>query len=97
MIAFVVIFISMLILFRSTKLALISMIPNIIPLLLIAGVMGLFHIKLRPTTAMTFAVAFGIAVDDTIHFLARFRQELFASHGKYRLANEKTLFTTGKS
>ena len=97
MIAFVVIFISMLILFRSTKLALVSMIPNIIPLLLIAGVMGLFHIKLRPTTAMTFAVAFGIAVDDTIHFLARFRQELFASHGKYRLANEKTLFTTGKA
>lgn len=97
MIAFVVIFISMLLLFRSMKLALVSMIPNIIPLLLIAGVMGLFHIKLRPTTAMTFAIAFGIAVDDTIHFLARFRQELFSSNGKYRLANEETLFTTGKA
>ena len=97
MIAFVVIFVSMLVLFRSMKLALVSMIPNIIPLLLIAGVMGLFHIKLRPATAMTFAIAFGIAVDDTIHFLARFRQELFASNGKYRLANEETLFTTGKA
>lgn len=96
-IAFGVIFISMLILFRSFKLASLLMIPNIIPLLMIAAVMGLFHIKLRPTTAMTFAIAFGIAVDDTIHFLVRFRQELFASHGKYRLANEQTLLTTGKA
>ncbi len=96
-IAFGVIFVSMLILFRSFKLASLSMIPNIIPLLMIAAVMGLFHIKLRPTTAMTFAIAFGIAVDDTIHFLARFRQELFASHGKYKLANEQTLLTTGKA
>ena len=97
LIAFGVIFVSMLVLFRSVKLAAISMIPNFIPLLFMAGVMGFFHIKLRPTTAMTFAIAFGIAVDDTIHYLARFRQELFAQGGHYRKANEFTLLTTGKA
>ncbi|MBH30845.1 MAG: hypothetical protein CMG71_02505 [Candidatus Marinimicrobia bacterium] len=97
LIAFGVIFLSMLVLFRSVKLAAVSMIPNFIPLLLMAGVMGFFEIKLRPTTAMTFAIAFGIAVDDTIHYLARFRQELFAHGGHYREANEQTLLTTGKA
>ena len=97
LIAFVVIFFSMWVLFRSVKLAAVSMIPNFIPLLLMAGVMGFFEIKLRPTTAMTFAIAFGIAVDDTIHYLARFRQELFAHGGHYREANEQTLLTTGKA
>ncbi len=97
LIAFGVIFVSMWVLFRSVKLAAISMIPNFIPLLFMAGVMGFFHIKLRPTTAMTFAIAFGIAVDDTIHYLARFRQELFAHGGHYREANELTLLTTGKA
>ena len=97
LIAFCIIFFSMLVLFRSLKLAAVSMIPNFIPLLLMAGVMGFFEIKLRPTTAMTFAIAFGIAVDDTIHYLARFRQELFAHGGDYRKANEQTLLTTGKA
>ena len=97
LIAFGVIFISMLLLFKSVKIAIISMIPNFIPLLLMAGVMGYYNIKLRPTTAMTFAIAYGIAVDDTIHFLVRFRQELFSHKGHYREANEKTLLTTGKA
>ena len=97
LIAFGVIFISMGFLFRSIKLASLSMLPNFIPLLLMASVMGFFHIKLRPTTAMTFAIAFGIAVDDTIHYLVRFRQELFAHGGKFREANEWTLLTTGKA
>ncbi len=97
LIAFGVIFISMGFLFRSIKLASLSMLPNFIPLLLMASVMGFFHIKLRPTTAMTFAIAFGIAVDDTIHYLVRFRQELFANGGKFREANELTLLTTGKA
>ncbi|MFL3050212.1 MAG: RND family transporter [Candidatus Neomarinimicrobiota bacterium] len=97
LIAFGVIFISMLLLFKSVKIASISMIPNFIPLLLMAGVMGFYNIKLRPTTAMTFAIAYGIAVDDTIHFLVRFRQELFSHNGHYREANEKTLLTTGKA
>ncbi len=87
----------MLLLFKSVKIASIAMIPNFIPLLLMAGVMGFYNIKLRPTTAMTFAIAYGIAVDDTIHFLVRFRQELFSHNGHYREANEKTLLTTCKA
>ena len=67
-IAFIVIFISMNILFRSVKLSLVSIIPNIIPLLFAGAVMGFFGIELRPATAMTFSIALGIAVDDTIHF-----------------------------
>lgn len=97
LVAFAVILVAMGLLFRSFRVALISMVPNVIPILVMGGVMGLTHIKLRPTTAMTFAIAFGIAVDDTIHYLARFRQELAAAHGRYQAANERTLFTTGKA
>ena len=59
--------------------------------------MGLFNIKLRPTTAMTFAIAFGIAVDDTIHYLVRFRQELFNNNGNYMKASSATIFSTGNA
>ena len=97
LIAFGVIFISMGFLFKSLRLALFSMIPNLIPILFMAGVMGVFNIKLRPTTAMTFAIAFGIAVDDTIHYLVRFRQELLKYNGDYQKANSETLFSTGNA
>ncbi|MFC1543468.1 RND family transporter [Candidatus Neomarinimicrobiota bacterium] len=95
--AFVVIFISMMLLFRSIRLAALSILPNILPLLAVAGFMGLAGIKLRPTTAMIFAIAFGIAVDDTIHILARFRQEFQLYQGHYRPALRDTLLTTGKA
>ena len=74
--AFIIIFISMIILFRSFRLSIISILPTVIPLVSAAAIMGYSGIKLRPSTAMTFSIALGIAVDDTIHFLARFRQEL---------------------
>ncbi|MEM8901004.1 MAG: MMPL family transporter, partial [Bacteroidota bacterium] len=51
----------------------ISLIPNFLPLIMVAGVMGFFGIPLKPSTALVFGVAFGIAVDDSIHFLARYR------------------------
>ena len=86
----------MVILFRSFKLSLISILPNVIPLMLAAAVMGFQDIKLRPTTAMTFAIALGIAVDDTIHFLARFRQEYFKTNN-IKKSIKNTLFTTGKA
>ena len=76
MLAFGIIFLSMIILFKSFRLSFIAILPNIIPLMAAAAVMGFSGIKLRPSTAMTFSIALGIAVDDTIHFLARFRQEL---------------------
>ena len=86
----------MIFLFKSFRLSLISILPNIIPLMFAAAVMGFQDIKLRPTTAMTFAIALGIAVDDTIHFLARFRQE-YAKFGDIQQAIKKTLETTGKA
>ena len=72
-IAFVVIAFLMGILFRSLRMVVISLIPNILPLIMVAGMMGFFEIPLKPSTALIFGVAFGIAVDDSIHFLARYR------------------------
>ncbi|MEM6631393.1 MAG: MMPL family transporter [Bacteroidota bacterium] len=72
-IAFVVIAFIMGLLFRSFRMVVISLVPNILPLIMVAGLMGFFQIPLKPSTALIFGVAFGIAVDDSIHFLARYR------------------------
>ncbi len=63
-------------LFRSWRMVLVSLIPNLIPLLFTGGVMGWFGIALKPSTLLVFSIAFGISVDDTIHYLAKYRQEL---------------------
>ncbi len=73
--AFIFISLIMAWLFRNGKLVLISLLPNIMPLVVIAGLMGYFGIDIKPSTAVIFTIAFGIAVDDSIHFLARFRIE----------------------
>lgn len=74
--AFVLISLLMGWMFRDIKLVVISILPNIIPLLIMAGTMGYLGIDLKPSTAVVFTIAFGIAVDDSIHFLARLRIEL---------------------
>lgn len=66
----------MAILFRSWRMVVVSMVPNFIPLMFTAGVMGWFGIPLKPSTLLVFSIAFGISVDDTIHYLAKFRMEL---------------------
>lgn len=66
----------MAILFRSWRMVVISMVPNLIPLFFTGGIMGYFGIPLKPSTLLVFSIAFGISVDDTIHFLAKYRQEL---------------------
>lgn len=76
-IAFVVISIVMALLFRNVRMILISIVPNLVPLCITAGIMGYFGIPLKPSTALIFSIAFGISVDDSIHFLAKYRQELF--------------------
>ena len=63
-------------LFRSLRIIMISMIPNIIPLLFTAGIMGYFQIPLKPSTLLVFGIALGITVDNAILFLAKYRQEL---------------------
>ena len=62
-------------LFRSFRMILISLIPNLLPLIFTAGTMGFLGIPLKPSTILVFSIAFGISVDDTIHFLAKYRQE----------------------
>jgi len=68
--------------FRSFKMIIISLIPNIVPLIITAGMMGFAGIPLKPSTILVFSIAFGISVDNTIHFLAKYRQELFDSNWK---------------
>lgn len=62
--------------FGSFKMILVSLVTNLIPLLLTAACMGYFGISIKPSTILVFSIAFGISVDDTIHFLAKYRQEL---------------------
>ena len=62
-------------LFKSFKMAFIALLPNLIPLLIVGGVMGFAGVDIKPSTAVIFTIALGIAVDDTIHYLARFRIE----------------------
>lgn len=66
-------------LFRSYKMVIISLVPNLLPLVITAGVMGFLGVPIKPSTILVFSIAFGISVDDTIHFLAKYRQEL-ATH-----------------
>ncbi len=96
-IAFFVIALIMGALFRNGKMLLISIIPNIIPLMITGGIMGYFGIPLKPSTALIFSIAFGISVDNSIHFLAKYRQELFANKFNVEIAVSKSLKETGAS
>ena len=71
-------------LFRSFRMIIISLIPNIFPLLITAGLMGYLGIPIKPSTILVFSIAFGISVDDTIHFLAKYRQELIANNWRIK-------------
>lgn len=62
--------------FRSGKVLILTLLPNLIPLIFTAAIMGYFNIELKPSTVLIFSVAFGIAVDFSIHFMAKYRQEL---------------------
>ena len=83
--------------FRSPQMILISLIPNILPLLITAGLMGYFNIPIKPSTILVFSIAFGISVDDTIHFLAKYRQELLANKWKVKPSVYAALKETGVS
>lgn len=96
-IAFVIIALIMALLFRNGKMIILCLIPNIIPLMITGGMMGFAGIPLKPSTALIFSIAFGISVDDSIHFLAKYRQELFANNFFVPLAVSKSLRETGAS
>lgn len=83
--------------FRSFKMILISILPNILPLVMTAGLMGFLGIPIKPSTILVFSIAFGISVDDTIHFLAKYRQELKANDWKIKRSVYSTLREAGIS
>lgn len=92
----VAVFIMMVILVRSLKLAAIGMIPNVVPIVLTLGVMGWLKIPLDLATSMIGCTAVGIAVDDTIHYLTRHARE-YQRTGNHRDAMFATLRTTGRA
>jgi predicted RND superfamily exporter protein len=83
--------------FRSVRMIMVSLIPNLLPLIITAGLMGFLGVPLKPSTILVFSIAFGISVDDTIHFLAKYRQELIASNWKIKRSVYAALRETGVS
>lgn len=83
--------------FRNVRMVLISLLPNILPLFITAAIMGYFGINLKPSTILVFSIAFGISIDDTIHFLVKYRQELAANNGAIKKSVLKALRETGLS
>jgi predicted RND superfamily exporter protein len=83
--------------FRSFRMIIVSLIPNLLPLLVTAGLMGFIGIPIKPSTILVFSIAFGISVDDTIHFLAKYRQELKANNWKIKRSVYAALRETGVS
>ena len=94
--AFGVICITVSLLYRSLKVGIISMVPNVIPLVFTLGMMGLFGMTLRTSTVVIFAISLGIAVDDTIHYITRFREELVRT-GDYTISMYNTLRSAGRA
>ncbi len=95
--AFILIAFCMLYLFKSARVLLISLIPNVIPLLITAGLMGWLRIPLKPSTVLVFSVALGIAIDITIRFLVNYKQELPLNNYDIRKTVIETIHSTGIS
>jgi len=93
-VAFIMILVG--VMFRSVKMSIIGMISNVLPLLIIAGIMGYMGIDIKIPTAIIFILSFGIAVDDSIHFLSTLRLELNKGK-KVEEAIRNTFLTTGKA
>ncbi len=95
--AFLLITLCMLYLFRSFRILVCSLIPNLIPLVITAGVMGWVGVTLKPSTVLVFSVALGIAIDVTIRFLINYKQELPHYNGKVTPTLVQTIRHTGIS
>jgi uncharacterized protein len=82
--------------YKSFKMIFLTILPNLIPLLIVAGIMGFTGIPIKVSTSIIFNIAFGIAVDDTVHFLARVRT-LLGDGLSVHYAVKRTFLTTGKA
>jgi predicted RND superfamily exporter protein len=95
--AFLFIALCMLYLFKSLRILFASLIPNLIPLIMTAGLMGWMGIAIKPSTVLVFSVALGIAIDITIRFLVNYKQELPHSNGDIQQTVVQTIRETGIS
>jgi uncharacterized protein len=95
--AFLFIALCMLYLFKSLRILICSLIPNLIPLLVTAGIMGWVGVRLKPSTVLIFSLALGIAIDVTIRFLVNYKQELPANNFDIKKTVSETIKHTGLS
>lgn len=96
LIAFAVVALIMGIIYRSFIMAIVSLIPNMLPLMMVGGVMGFAGIDLKVATSIIFGIAFGIAVDDSIHYLSKYRLERLKGRSPV-WALRRTAVSTGKA
>ena len=97
LLAFLLITLSMAILFSNVRMIIISLIPNLLALMITAGLMGFFDIPLKASTALIFSITFGISVDNSIRFLAKYRQEILSNNFFIPVAVSESILETGKS
>jgi len=83
--------------FSSKRMVVVALLPNLLPLIITAALMGYFGIPIKASTILVFSIAFGISVDDTIHYLAKYRQELKATNWSIRSSVVLALRETGQS
>jgi predicted RND superfamily exporter protein len=97
LLAFILITLSMAFLFANVRMILISLAPNLLALMITAGLMGYFGIHLKASTALIFSITFGISVDNSIRFLAKYRQEQLANNFFVPVSVSESIMETGKS
>src|SRR5882724_6949944 len=95
--AFILITLSMALLFANVRMIIISLVPNLLALMITAGLMGYFGIPLKASTALIFSITFGISVDNSIRFLAKYRQEQLINNFFVPLSVSESIMETGKS
>jgi uncharacterized protein len=97
LLAFLLITVSMAFLFANVRMIIISLIPNLLALMITAGIMGYLDIPLKASTALIFSITFGISVDNSIRFLAKYRQEQFSNNFFVPVSVSESILETGKS
>ena len=95
--AIVLVSVILIILLRDVRLSLIAILPSVVPLIVTAGIMGLFDIHLKPSTILIFSIAFGISSDGTIYFITKYRDELRSGRLTVDEAISRTIRYTGLS
>lgn len=88
---------SMAFLFANVRMIIISLVPNLLALMITAGIMGYLDIPLKASTALIFSITFGISVDNSIRFLAKYRQEILSNNFFIPVAVSESIMETGKS